>query len=147
MRSICLPCTFKKCKVRGCSFNLLVKLISPNLQHRNAQDLLKVIGLLRRKKIPVVFWNKEDPMHYEMFKPIAKEADYVFTTDSLKVAQYKKDLGHSNVWALPFAAPIKITNPIDRFKLDTESVCFAGTYYAKNHADRKKQVDMLLRSE
>ncbi|WP_433847451.1 glycosyltransferase family protein [Acinetobacter proteolyticus] len=117
---------------------------SPNLQHNNAQDLLKVIGLLRAKKLPVIFWNKEDPMHYEMFKPIAKEADYVFTTDSLKVAEYKKDLGHSNVWSLPFAAPIKITNPINRFKLDTETVCFAGTYYAKNHPDRKKQMDMLL---
>ncbi|WP_050511463.1 glycosyltransferase [Acinetobacter sp. MN12] len=117
---------------------------SPNLQHNNAQDLLKVIGLLRAKKLPVIFWNKEDPMHYEMFMPIAKEADYVFTTDSLKVEQYKKDLGHSNVWSLPFAAPIKITNPINRFSLDTETVCFAGTYYAKNHPDRKKQMDMLL---
>lgn len=119
---------------------------SPNLQHANAQDLLKSIGLLRAKKMPVVFWNKEDPMHYEMFKPIAKEADYVFTTDSLKVDQYKKDLGHDQVWALPFAAPIKITNPVGRFKLKTESVCFAGTYYAKNHPDRKKQMDMLLPS-
>ncbi len=119
---------------------------SPNLQHANAQDLLKSIGLLRSKKMPVVFWNKEDPMHYEMFKPIAKEADYVCTTDSLKVDQYKKDLGHDNVWALPFAAPIKITNPVGRFKLKTESVCFAGTYYAKNHPDRKKQMDMLLPS-
>lgn len=117
---------------------------SPNLQHNNAQDLLKVIGLLRAKKLPVIFWNKEDPMHYEMFKPIAKEADYVFTTDSLKVEQYKKDLGHTNVWSLPFAAPIKITNPTNRFNLDTETVCFAGTYYAKNHPDRKKQMDMLL---
>ena len=117
---------------------------SPNLQHKNAQDLLKVIGLLRNKKIPVVFWNKEDPMHYEMFKPIAKEADFVFTTDSLKVDQYKKDLGHNFVWALPFAAPVKITNPINRFNLETETVCFAGTYYAKNHPDRKKQMDMLL---
>lgn len=117
---------------------------SPNLQHKNAQDLLKIIGLLRQKNIPILFWNKEDPMHYEMFKPIAKEADFVFTTDSLKVEQYKKDLGHNFVWALPFAAPIKITNPIDRFKLKTESICFAGTYYAKNHPDRKKQMDMLL---
>lgn len=119
---------------------------SPNLQHANAQDLLKAIGLLRSKKMPVVFWNKEDPMHYEMFKPIAKEADFVFTTDSLKVDQYKKDLGHEQVWALPFAAPIKVTNPVGRFKLKTESVCFAGTYYAKNHPDRKKQMDMLLPS-
>ncbi len=83
-------------------------------------------------------------MHYEMFKPIAEKVDYVFTTDQLVVDKYKKELGHSNIWALPFAAPIKVTNPIGRFSLDTETVCFAGTYYAQNHENRKKQMDMLL---
>ncbi|XID75576.1 glycosyltransferase [Alkanindiges sp. WGS2144] len=117
---------------------------SPNLQHKNAQDLFRVISLLRAKRMPIIFWNKEDPMHYEMFKPIAKEADYVFTTDILKVEQYKKDLGHNRVWELPFAAPIRITNPVGRFELDTENICFAGTYYAKNHPERKEQMDKLL---
>ncbi len=46
-------------------------------------------------------------MHYEMFKPIAEKVDYVFTTDQLVVDKYKKELGHSNIWALPFAAQLK----------------------------------------
>lgn len=117
---------------------------SPNLQHRNAQDLLRVIGLLKDKNIPIVFWNKEDPMHYELFKPIARLADYIFTTDELVVSKYKTELNNDNVYSLPFAAPVKITNPLNRFNLDTETVCFAGTYYAKNHPDRKKQMDMIL---
>jgi len=117
---------------------------SPNLQHDNAQKLLDVIGKLRIKNIPVIFWNKEDPMHYNMFKPIAKEADYIFTTDSLIVERYKKDLNNKNVWALSFAAPVSKTNPINRFSGNIENVCFAGTYYAKNHPDRKKQMDQLL---
>ncbi|VEH87505.1 Uncharacterized protein conserved in bacteria [Neisseria animaloris] len=117
---------------------------SPGLKHDNAQALLTAISLLKKKKIPIIFWNKEDPMHYEMFKPITKYADYIFTTDSLIVDKYKKELGNNNVWAVPFAAPVKQTNPIGRFALKTETVCFAGTYYAKNHENRKKQMDMLL---
>ena len=117
---------------------------SPDLQHDNAQKLLDVIGKLREKSIPVIFWNKEDPMHYEMFKPIAKEADYVFTTDSQIVEKYRKELNNPNVWALSFAAPVSKTNPIDRFSGIVENVCFAGTYYAKNHPDRKRQMDKLL---
>ena len=119
---------------------------SPNLQHDNAQKLLDVIARLRSKNIPIIFWNKEDPMHYEMFKPIAKEADFIFTTDSETVDKYKKDLSNNNVWSLPFAAPVKKTNPTGRFEVESESICFAGTYYAKNHPDRKKQMDMLLPS-
>lgn len=117
---------------------------SPNLQHDNAQKLLDVIGLLRQKNVPIIFWNKEDPMHYEMYKPIAKEADFVFTTDALIVDKYKRELKTENVWALPFAAPVSKTNPIGRFKENSESVCFAGTYYAQNHLDRKNQMDKLL---
>ncbi|MEG9531074.1 CgeB family protein [Mannheimia indoligenes] len=117
---------------------------SPELKHSNAQALLKAIELLKAKGIPIIFWNKEDPMHYEMFKPIAKYADYIFTTDALVVNKYKQDIGHNNVYALPFAAPIKKTNPLGRFSLKTETICFAGTYYAKNHENRKKQMDMLL---
>ncbi|WP_386693731.1 glycosyltransferase [Lonepinella sp. MS14435] len=117
---------------------------SPELKHNNAQALLAAIDLLKQRKIPIIFWNKEDPMHYEMFKPIARYADYIFTTDALVVDKYKKELGNENVWALPFAAPIKTTNPTGRFSLDTESVCFAGTYYAQNHENRKKQMDIIL---
>lgn len=117
---------------------------SPELKHANAQALLKAIGILKKRKIPIIFWNKEDPMHYEMFKPIAKHADYVFTTDALIVDKYKQELGNKNVHALAFAAPVKKTNPLRRFSSKAETVCFAGTYYAQNHENRKKQMDMLL---
>lgn len=119
---------------------------SPGLKHANAQALTSAIDLLKSKEIPILFWNKEDPMHFDMFLPIAKKVDYVFTTDELSVPNYKKQLGHSNVFSLPFAAPIEITNPLNRFAKTSETVCFAGTYYAQNHEDRKKQMDAILGS-
>lgn len=117
---------------------------SPGLKHNNAQALLAAISELKKKGIPILFWNKEDPMHFEMFLPIAKLVDHVFTTDSLSIPNYRRELGHDRIYALPFAAPIEVTNPVDRFSSDAESACFAGTYYAKNHEDRKKQMDSIL---
>ena len=61
---------------------------SPGLKHNNAQALLDLIPQVKQK-MPIVFWNKEDPMHYDKYLPIAKYADVIFTTDSEKVASYK----------------------------------------------------------
>jgi hypothetical protein len=118
---------------------------SPGLKHANAQALLDLIPKVK-KKMPLVFWNKEDPMHYDRFLPIAKLADVIFTTDSNKVADYKRDVPDADVYAVPFAAQQRICNPSDRFRKPAESVCFAGSYYGVGHDERKRQMDALLPS-
>jgi Glycosyl transferases group 1/Glycosyl transferase family 2/DUF based on E. rectale Gene description (DUF3880) len=118
---------------------------SPGLKHANAQALLDVIPRVK-KKIPVIFWNKEDPMHYDRYLPIAKSADIIFTTDSNKVADYQRDVPGADVYAVPFAAQQRICNPSDRFRKPAESVCFAGSYYGVGHDERKRQMDALLPS-
>jgi len=90
----------------------------------------KLSGLLRYCKqngIPTVFWNKEDPPHYEKFGPIAKLFDVTITTDVNMVPRYKEDFG-IDVYPLSFAAQPKIHNPepvIPRL----EKAVFAGSYY------------------
>lgn len=118
---------------------------SPGLKHANAQALLDVIPRVK-KKMPLVFWNKEDPMHYDRYLPIAKSADIIFTTDSNKVADYQRDVPGADVYAVPFAAQQRICNPSDRFRKPAESVCFAGSYYGVGHDERKRQMDALLPS-
>ncbi|MGQ0335410.1 glycosyltransferase [Halomonas elongata] len=118
---------------------------SPGLQHANAQALLDLIPRVK-ERMPVVFWNKEDPMHYERYLPIAKQANVIFTTDSNKLASYKKDVPDADVYAVPFAAQQKICNPSDRFRAEPETVCFAGSYYGVGHDERKRQMDALLPS-
>ncbi|OUV05223.1 MAG: hypothetical protein CBC39_01460, partial [Cellvibrionales bacterium TMED79] len=118
---------------------------SPGLKHNNAQALLDLIPQVKQK-MPIVFWNKEDPMHYDKYLPIAKYADVIFTTDSEKVASYKADVPDADVYAVPFAAQQKICNPSGRFKTEAESVCFAGSYYGVGHDERKRQMDALLPS-
>src|SRR5690606_19973162 len=69
-----------------------------------------------------------------------------FTTDSNKVKDYIRDVPGAEVYAVPFAAQEKICNPSDRFRLPSESVCFAGSYYGVGHDERKRQMDALLPS-
>jgi glycosyltransferase involved in cell wall biosynthesis len=118
---------------------------SPGLKHQNSKALLNLLPKVK-EKMPVLFWNKEDPMHYDKFLPIAKYADVIFTTDSNKVSDYKRDVPSAGVYAVPFAAQQNICNPAGRFCSEPESVCFAGSYYSLGHEERKQQMHALLPS-
>lgn len=118
---------------------------SPELKHKNAQSLLETIQVAKNKKMPVIFWNKEDPMHYDKFLPIAEKCDVIFTTDSNKVSEYQRDIPNAHVEALAFAANVVLCNPKDRFRnKNPGTICFAGSYYSVGHDDRKEQMDRLL---
>lgn len=117
---------------------------SPGLKHANAQKLLDALSIAKGKGMPIIFWNKEDPMHYEKFLPIAEKCDVIFTTDENKVSEYKKDLPNKKVYAMEFAANQFICNPVNRNRYEEETICFAGSYYSVGHDDRKVQMDQLL---
>ncbi|ALH94689.1 glycosyltransferase family protein [Acinetobacter equi] len=117
---------------------------SPGLQHANAQKLLDALSIAKNRNLPIIFWNKEDPMHYEKFLPIAERCDIIFTTDENRVPDYKRDLPGKKVFSLVFAANPFICNPINRNRYEQETICFAGSYYSVGHDDRKVQMDQLL---
>lgn len=90
----------------------------------------KLGGLLRYCKqqgIPTVFWNKEDPPHYDKFGPIAKLFDLAITTDVNMVPRYKTDFG-IDVHPLSFGAQPRIHNPEPATPRLPKAV-FAGSYY------------------
>lgn len=117
---------------------------SPGLKHANAQKLLDALSIAKSKGMPIIFWNKEDPMHYEKFLPIAEKCDVIFTTDENRVSNYKTDLPNKKVYAMEFAANQYICNPVNRNRYEEETICFAGSYYSVGHDDRKVQMDQLL---
>ncbi|MBX9867015.1 MAG: glycosyltransferase [Burkholderiales bacterium] len=96
----------------------------------NSTELMSIFAWGRANNIPSLFWNKEDPVHYETFKQVAKQADYVFTTDIDCIPHYKKDLDHERVYVLPFAAQPKYHNPIEIFERKN-AFNFAGSYYLR----------------
>lgn len=88
----------------------------------------------QKRGIPIIFWNKEDPVYIDTFMAAARMADIVFTTDIDCIQKYKKELGHEHVYHLHFAAQPRIHNPIEMFERK-DRFCFAGAYY---HRYRKR---------
>ncbi|MDK1329050.1 glycosyltransferase [Arthrobacter sp. zg-Y1143] len=108
-------------------------------------DFRELIAYCRSKGVPTVFWNKEDPPHYEDFLDAARLFDIVFTSDSNRIESYVRDLGHSRVAVLQFAAQPVLHNPVRPVngwhQLD---VAFAGMYFAHKFPERRAQLELLL---
>ena len=110
------------------------------------RDLRALIEWCRANDIPTVFWNKEDPVHWDRFKEAAVLFDHIFTTDANCIDSYRSlpDLRARSVQALPFAAQPDLHNPIAEAGGRQTEPCFAGTYYRTRHPQRRKELEMLL---
>ena len=107
--------------------------------------IVELVNYCRSIGIPTVFWNKEDPPHFEDFLPTAALFDYVFTTDGNLIAEYKKRLGHNRIYVLPFAAQERIHNPARVKDLKRErDVVFGGMYFREKYPERRGQLDTIL---
>ncbi|NLD20422.1 MAG: methyltransferase domain-containing protein [Clostridiales bacterium] len=94
------------------------------------EAFVQLIKYCSKKKIPVVFWCKEDPVHTELFMKSAGLCDFVFTTEMDCINTYVDCLGHERIYLLHFAAQPKLHNPAETFER-RDKFCFAGTYYRK----------------
>lgn len=105
----------------------------------------ELVGGCRASGIPAVFWNKEDPPHYDDFLPAARLFDFVFTTDANMLPRYEEDLGHNRVAVLPFAAQPRIHNPArPHHGWHARDIAFAGMYFAHKYPERREQMNYLL---
>lgn len=109
-----------------------------------SNDLIEVLSYCKKENIPVIFWNKEDPIHFETFLATAKYADFVFTTDIDCIKKYKTLLKHNRVYLMPFAAQLKNHNPIELYDR-SDKFCFAGAYY-KRYPDRNRDLETFIES-
>lgn len=109
--------------------------------HRSS-EVINIVEWCKQRNIPTIFWNKEDPIHFETFLNTAKLFDFVFTTDIDCIHRYKAALGHDNVFFLPFACQPKSSNPIEKYHRK-DAFCFAGAYYVK-YPDRTKDLESFV---
>jgi len=109
--------------------------------HRST-EVINIVEWCKQRSIPTIFWNKEDPIHFETFLNTAKLFDFVFTTDIDCIHRYKAALGHDNVFFLPFACQPKSSNPIEKYDRK-DAFCFAGAYYVK-YPDRTKDLESFV---
>lgn len=105
----------------------------------------EMVAEFRRRGIPTVFWNKEDPPHYDDFLECAGLFDVVLTSDSNRIEHYRRDLGHDRVGVLAFAAHPAVHSPVRRNRgFDSREVAFGGMYFAHKFPQRREQMDLLL---
>ena len=104
-----------------------------------SKELYDLTNYCHEKGIPVIFWNKEDPVYTDTFISAASCADFVFTTDFDCISRYKRTLQHNNVYLLHFSAQPKVHNPIEMHDRK-DKFCFAGAYYHR-YKDRSRVFD------
>lgn len=104
-----------------------------------SEEYFQLTSYCQEKDIPVVFWNKEDPVYTDTFMAAARMADFVFTTDVDCIPRYKAELEHDRVYPLHFAAQPRVHNPIEKFQRQ-DKFCFAGAYYHR-YPQRAKVFD------
>ncbi len=107
-----------------------------------SQELQGIVAWCRKRNIPTLFWNKEDPVHFETFLTTAKLFDFVFTTDMDCIHRYKAALGHDHVYFLPFACQPQVNNPIEKY-VRKDAFCFAGAYYVR-YPERTRDLESFV---
>lgn len=119
---------------------------SENFAQENRTVLLEILEHCKRAGIPTVFWNKEDPSHFDdrahNFVDTAIKFDHIFTTDAGCVQRYKEEYGHRSVHVLQFAAQPRLFNPIEVTQRSNNAV-FAGGWY-ENHIQRSKDMEQIF---
>lgn len=108
------------------------------------EPLRDLVAHCKEQGIPTVFWNKEDPVHFEDFLDTAALFDWVLTSDAETVPAYVERLGHDQVAPMAFAAASWIHNPVRRRGPAVRDIAFAGMYYTHRFPERRAQMDLLL---
>ncbi|AOA59203.1 CgeB family protein [Acinetobacter larvae] len=113
----------------------------PEHPQRNNIKLKKLIDWAKNKGIPTVFWNKEDPFHFEQFIASASLFDYIFTTDKNMINHYKKRLNHTHIYSLMFPIQPKIHYATPLINIKHKSSIFIGSYIKHMHSERQQWQD------
>ncbi|UTM47555.1 glycosyltransferase [Glutamicibacter mysorens] len=109
-------------------------------------DLVALIGYCRSKNIPTIFWNKEDPVHFNRFRRTAKYFDVVLTTDANCLNDYWEHRGGNlkALGSLSFWAQAEIHNPMGTSREYSHTVAYGGSYYGDRYAERSKELRAIL---
>lgn len=119
------------------------------LLFENRKELLAIIAYCKANNIKTVFWNKEDPTYFQHqiydFTDTALHFDYIFTTTIECIEKYI-ELGHKNVYLLPFGVNIERFNTEKRC-YTPKTVIFAGSWFSdqpKRCADLEAILDFVI---
>lgn len=124
----------------------------PNNEKR--QEMIELVEKYNNKGIPTIFYSKEDPVNYHLFKSLAEHCQHIFTTAVEMVKDYKTYTGNDNVHVLQFGVNPLIHNPVGTRSASAEEfkdeVLFAGSWLTKypvRMSETKKLFDAIVREK
>lgn len=127
----------------GCWRGRIYRNHSVAFEHRRA--LFDILEACKRRGIPTVFWNKEDPAFFGSrqydFVDTALRFDHIFTTAEECVPQYQA-LGHRHVHLLRFGFSPGLFNPLGSGGMKREAF-FAGSWY-QDQPERCRDMERLF---
>lgn len=109
--------------------------------------LEKITNYCRKKSIKTVFWNKEDPVHFQRFAHNLAWFDVCLTTEESLVAEYKQRYTQlETVAVMPFFFQPKLHNPkrgeqVNRLAQD---IIFCGGLYKQEFPERAERLLMAI---
>jgi len=113
--------------------------------YENRHNLLKILNHYKSKRIPTVFWAKEDPAYFQdsiyNFTDTALKFDYILTTAEECIPRYNA-LGHKQVHLWPFGFSPKIYYPPKNPNRENIAI-FAGSWY-EDHPNRCQDLSTIL---
>ena len=115
-----------------------------NFGEREGNPLAGLLAYCKERRIPTVFWNKEDPPNFQQFVDAAVHFDVIFTSDANCIPRYLRVCGHERVYALPFAAQPRIHNPWRMPDWPEHPLCFAGSWFGTKYPQRMEALTTLL---
>lgn len=121
------------------------KIASYSHSSPNKPELRKLLEFCRKRKITTIFWNKEDPFHFERFADAAALFDVVYTTDAGSLERYYA-LPHQafqHVGVLMFAAQPSWYQPAVSGERGA-GIAFLGGYYGNELAERSRTQEDVL---
>lgn len=100
----------------------------------------------RQIGVPSLFWNKEDPVHFDRFRQAASLCDHVFTTDSRRIIPYlmTPDAVTLTASSCPFYASPKIHNLLPSTRAWQPTAAYGGTYYGARYPERSEYMDKIM---
>lgn len=112
------------------------------------KTVIDIMKYAKNNDIPVVFQTIEDPTNYNIFIEIAKNADYIFTSDSNMIEKYKLETRNENVFYLGYGINPQFHNPIGSFvkhrhENKRNNVFFAGSW-TDRYPNRCKDIEMIF---
>lgn len=99
---------------------------------------MSVIPYCREHGIPVIFYSKEDPPNYDRFLALAREADYIVTSDDLKIPDYHRDCPDAlGIISTTFGVSPRLHHPVGSRRIRDQRVLFAGSWLAHKYPKRR----------